>query len=184
MVTSKRERYLLVAAVAVVLIFVVDHYALTPLLERRDRMRIEEQALCAEMEKAIALFHRRKVVAQRWDKMRADGLRDGAGQSESVVLHALRNWSVESRLDLSSLKPERIAQEAQLPQLTVHAVGAGPMAAVSAFLWRVETSPLPLKIEEMQLSSRKDGVDDLSIQLRISALYLPEGTQDAPGENP
>jgi len=184
MVTTKRERYLLGAAIVVVLVLIVDHYALTPLLEGRDRMRAEEQALCVEMEKAVALFERSNVTAGRWDRMTSGGLKEGAAQAESVVLHALRNWSEESRLDLSSLKPERAAQEGRLPSITVHAVGAGPMGAVSAFLWRVETSPLPLKIEEMQLSSRKDGVDDLSIQLRISALYLPKGTQDAQGENP
>ncbi len=55
------------------------------------------------------------------------------------------------------------------------------MSAVGPFLWRLETTPLPLRIKELQLGSRRDGEDDLSLTLTVSALYLAaEGTAAAP----
>ena len=39
-------------------------------------------------------------------------------------------------------------------------------------LWQVETTGLPLRVHEMQLGARKEGTDDLSLQLKASTLYL------------
>ena len=71
----------------------------------------------------------------------------------------------------------------------VQAAGTGSMNAVSRFLWRVETAGIPLRVKEMQLGSRKEGADDLTVQLRLSTIYAPgarpAATQmaDASGEH-
>jgi hypothetical protein len=63
------------------------------------------------------------------------------------------------------------------------------MYAVSRFLWRVETAKVPIRVKEMQLGSRKEGADDLTLTLRLSTLYqapqpiLPtEAAAPAPAE--
>ena len=47
------------------------------------------------------------------------------------------------------------------------------MRAVARFLWEMESADLPLRIHDVQLGSRTEGRDDLSVQLHFSTLYAP-----------
>ena len=104
--------------------------------------------------------------------MLKSGLKSDAASAESAVLNALRDWAEESGLILSSLKPERSSKRGQLQEITFQAVCTGSMDGVSKFLWRVEDAALPIKISDLQLSARKEGSDDLTLQIRVAALCL------------
>lgn len=103
-----------------------------------------------------------------------------SGAAESQVLHALGRWAGETGLGLVSLQPERLTEETLLPEIEFRASGTGSMATVSRFLWRLETAEIPLRIKGLQLTSRKDGQDDLSLQLTFSTLYVPTDETDRP----
>ena len=181
MALSKRERYIAATTIVAILAVALDRYMVTPLLERRWQTEAAKQEAVRQMENASNLFSQRKRMTQKWQGMVTAGFAGNVAQAESVLLRALRDWSNESGLDLSSLKPETAAQQGPLRQVTVHAVGEGPMRSVAQFLWLVETAELPLKVEEMQIGARKEGADDLSLQLRISTLYVPhEADRPAP----
>ncbi len=179
MIFSKRERYVVAAAIIAVSVLVLDRYIVTPFLDGRAGIEAEKQRLLREMKNARNQFARRGKMEQKWKNMLAGGLKSDAAEMESQVLHAVRNWSQESGLTLSSVKPERIPRKGDLQEITFQAAGVGPMRSVALFLWRLESVSLPLKVKEMQLSSRREGTDDLSLQLRISALYLPAEPEPA-----
>ena len=101
----------------------------------------------------------------------------------------MRDWAQEAGLTLWSMKPERLDQEDDLREIMFQAAATGPMSAVSRFLWRIETTSIPLRVKEVQLSSRREGTDALSLQLRVSTLYLSaeqlgteKDAQPTPGE--
>ena len=180
MILSKRERYVLVATIVVVAVLVLDRYMVTPLLEHRARIKIERQDLLRRMRTAKNQFARRKKMGRKWQDMLAAGLKIDASEAESRVLHAVRDWSQDSGLTLSLVKPEEgVGLEGELREITFHAAGTGPMRSVAQFLWRLETASLLLKVKELQLDSRREGADDLSLQLRISVLYLPSEPEPA-----
>ena len=121
----------------------------------------------------MSLFKREKAAQLRWKEMLAGGLKQDAAETENALQHAVREWSQDANLALSTVRPERVVQKGRAPEVAIHLVGAGPMSAVARFLWRLQTAPLPVKVVEMHLSARREGTDDLSLQLRLSALYLP-----------
>jgi hypothetical protein len=125
------------------------------------------------MENARSLLKRRRVQGRRWQRMLDGGMKRGPAEAESQLLRSLRDWAAEARLRLSSLRPERSLEETELPEITVHAAGTGSMAAVTRLLWRVQTARIPAKIKLLQLGSRRDGTDDLSLHLKVSTLYFP-----------
>jgi hypothetical protein len=51
---------------------------------------------------------------------------------------------------------------------------------VAQFLWHIETAALPIKVKNMQIGSASEAGDSMSLQLRLSALYL--GDQTEPSE--
>ena len=99
-----------------------------------------------------------------------EGLRNEV-EAESKVGRAIDKWSQQSRLTLSSVKPERVASDKGLKEMTFVVVGTGTLEAVTQFLWQIETSTLPVKVKDMQLGSSESG-QSMSLQLRLSALCL------------
>jgi len=179
-VLSKRERYIALTTALVLAMLLADSVILTPLHKRRIALEEQTQTALSQMEYAGVLMDRRKQLAPKWREMVEGGLKSSSAEAESVVLHAVRDWSQETRLSLSSLRPERTEQrEEGLEEITFRASGTGSMNAVSGFLWRLESSALPVRVSELQLGTRKEGTDDLSLQLRISALCMA-GKAQAP----
>jgi len=174
MVFTRREKTILAATIVALCVLVLDAYVLTPLLSQRAAAEAGRQRLLSEFAKANSLLKRRRLLGRKWHSMLADGLKRDPAEAESQLLRSLRNWSVDAGLRLSSLRPERSAERSQLPEITVHAAATGSMSAVSRLLWRIETARIPAKVEMLQLGSRKDGTDDLSLHLRVSTLYAPE----------
>ncbi len=177
MVLSKRERYIAVATFSVVAILMMARLVLTPIQERKAAMEEETQQVLVDLRRTRVLFDRRKDLAPKWQTMLDAGLKFGPAEAESQVLHAIRNWSREAGMSLSSLRPERVKEKGKLREMTFMASGTGRMSAVAGFIWRLENSAIPVRITEFQLGSRKEGTDDLSLQLRISALCQPADPQ-------
>jgi Tfp pilus assembly protein PilO len=101
-------------------------------------------------------------------------------EAESKVGRALDKWSEEARLTLSSVKPDRVASDKGLKEMTFVVVGTGTLDAVARFLWKVETASLPIKVKDMQLGSSNESGQSMSVQLRLSALCL--GAEQKPPE--
>ncbi len=158
------------ATLLTIAILLADRFVLTPIETRRQAMDLNMQKAVSGLRSARTLFSQKKELLPVWQGMIESGLTGGVSEAESQVLHAVRNWSQESGLVLVSLRPESVTDVGELEELSFQASGTGSMAAVVGFLWRLEDSALPIKVTEMQLGSRKEGTDDLSLQIRISSV--------------
>ena len=177
MVLSKRERVIALLTLLVVGALVMDKFVLTPSLRQLQATGNQRQELLAQLNEAQSLFERRGLLERKWKTMMSDGLRSDA-EAESRVARALDEWSADTRLTLSSVTPERGASDKGLKEMTFVVAGKGRLDAVAQFLYKVETSELPVKIKDMQLGSAGESGDSMSLQLRLSALYL--GTDQKP----
>jgi len=177
MVLSKRERIIALLTLLVVGGLVLDRFIITPTYQRLGATSDQKQELLAQLNEARSLFERRGVLERKWKAMVSDGLWNDA-EAESRVARALDEWSVDTRLTLTSVKPERGASDKGLKEMAFVVAGRGRLDAVAQFLYKVETSALPIKVKDMQLGSAGESGDSMSLQLRLSALYL--GTEQKP----
>jgi hypothetical protein len=181
MTFSKRERIILLLTLVAVGALVLDFFALTPLLKRIDEVETQRTVLLNRMTKAESVLSRRRVLAPRWRRMVTESLKDDPGAAESQVLHAIGDWAERARLNLTSVRPDRSAEETPLPEIDFRAAGTGSMSAVSRFLYGLQAADIPVKIKNLQLSSRREGSDSLSLQLTFSTLYVPPESESPPG---
>lgn len=172
---SKRERYAALAALLMVAVLLLDQYVLSPVLNKLETARTEKDRLAAELDQAEALFHRQRIQAERWQRMVESGMRRTPEAAESAMFHALREWSGQSGLAMSSLKPGKSQPvgESDMVELTFQLAGSGNMRSVARFLWSIENAAMPVKLQQVTIGSRRDGVDDLSLQIRLSSICLP-----------
>ena len=105
------------------------------------------------------------------------GLSSGPSAIESRALHEIRQWSYDCGLTISSIKPHRNGNdETFFREIMFNVSCRGSMDSVGQFLWRIENSKLPLRITEFQLGAREEDGQNMSLQLKLSTVYLPENT--------
>ena len=171
MILSKRERIVVVLTLAALSILVLDNYVLSPFLASYSAAGARREKLRGELRQAENLLARRRRIDSRWREMLSGSLKRDPAEAESQMFHALLDWSEQAGLKLS-LRPERSAEKTDLREITFHITTDGSMKSVLQFLWRLKTADIPTKLESVRLRSRKDGIDDLELQLRVSTLYL------------
>lgn len=176
---SSRERYIIIAAAVVVAALALDRFMLAPLLNRQTELQARKESLQREMERVSQLFKKRQAAGARWKEMAAGGIKTSAGEAENALLHAIRDWSQDAGMSLASVRPERGTAKGRAPDVVVQVSGTGSMRAVSRFLWRAQSSGLPVRVVEAQIGARREGSDDLSLQVRFSSLYIPESAKSA-----
>ena len=179
MVLSRRERMILIAAVVAVVMLVADKFVVRPISAQREEVKTRKLQLKTQLDSAQILFTRRRLMERQWKTSLTKELRDDA-EAESTIARALDGWSKDARLTLSSVKPERVASDKGLKEMTFVVAGTGALEAVARFLWQIETSKLPIKVKDMQLGSTNESGQNMSLQLRLSALCL--GTEREPSE--
>ena len=181
MVASRRERVIGLVTAGVLALLALDRLVLTPLTDRREQLAAELVAAEAERQRADQVILNGKRANKRWDTMLAGGLKDGVPEAESQALHALGDWANDAGITLTSLKPQRVERREQFDIVTVRATANGSLRSIGQFLWRLQTADIPMRITDMQVSSRKEGTDDLSLQLGVSTLALAPEAPTAPG---
>jgi len=183
MVLSKRERIILIVTAFAVGALLLDKVILGPVTKGLDELKVQRDVLVAEVGDAQRLFERRRVLEPRYKEMLADGFRNDT-EAESRVLRSLRDWSQNADLTLSSVKPERVASDQGLREMTFAVAGTGSLRSVAQFLWQIETAALPIKVKSVQIGSASEAGDSMSLQLRLSALYLGEQSGPAAAVKP
>jgi Tfp pilus assembly protein PilO len=166
---------ILIVAIIAVVMLIGDKFIVGPISERREATKTQKLELETELENAQLLFSRRKLMEQKWKMLLSDGLRNDA-EAESKIARALDEWSNQAMLTLSSVKPERVASDKGLKEMTFVVAGTGTLEAVSRFLWQIETASIPIKVMDLQLGSTNETGQSMSLQLRLSALCL--GSQE------
>ena len=173
MVISKRERYIIAGSALVLGVLGLDQFVLNPLLNGWSQAQRQKETLHREMTRSLAARTIAREQSPRWKQMVAAGIKPDPAEAESQALHAIRDWAVESGVTLAMVKPDRLTEKTHLPAISFQAGGAGSMEAIAKWLWRMQYAKIPIRITELQLASRKEGTDDLTVQLRLSTLYMP-----------
>jgi NhaP-type Na+/H+ or K+/H+ antiporter len=171
MVLSKRERILAIAMIVVVGGLVLNTFIVNPLAARREATANEKLELEAQVVEAQNVFAKRKNLERRWKSLLTEESQNDTG-SESRIARALTEWSRQTRLNVTSVKPDRTTSDKGVNETTFVLAGRGSLDAVASFLYRVETSELPVKVVDMQLGSSSESGDSMSLQLRLSAISL------------
>ncbi len=181
MIANRREKIIALVLIGALGILAFDQYALTPYFDARKNVSADLEAATTRERKASRLLNNQARVERAWRELLAGPLKTDPAAAESQALHAVRDWAQNSRVDLQSLKPERIGRTGDFQQIRVQATGTGTTAAVSALLSQVESAKIPMRVNELRLTSRKEGTDDLSFSLSVSTVLFSPAPEKTPG---
>jgi len=169
---SKRERYIAIGVMAAAAIFLFDQFLYSPYAAARDSVARDRETVNTQLANADRLFERRRSLTKVLAEIQRDGLKSSRSQAVSQAQQSVLDWAKAADLKVF-FGAEHDSQQNQFQVISFEATSNGTMLSLSRLLWSIETSKLPIRVNEVQLSPRKDGVDDLTLKMNLSTLCLP-----------
>jgi hypothetical protein len=183
MVLTKRERYVGIVTVAVLSILVLDQFIVSPAMERIDKLNADIARADQELRNAQQLFTSSRRANRDWKVIAGDAMAHGGGDPESRVLNSVREWAQDEGMRLPSVIPQPAQVEKGFNKTVFRATGSGNLSQVGRFLHRVQTASMPLRITDLQITS-KDGTDELSVNFGIATISPAPEANRPPGAAP
>jgi hypothetical protein len=168
-----RQRALVIGAGAMVGLYLLDAVLITPLTKLWQTHAREITKLQADVARGRALIAGGPKLEREWADMKANALPKDPAQSEQELLSAFEKWRGQNNIELSSIRPQwkRGANDRySLLECRIDATGTVP--TLTRFMYELERSPLALRVDSIELTSRDDYGQKLTLGLIISGLRL------------
>jgi Tfp pilus assembly protein PilO len=180
---NSRELTLKLAALACIAVLLGDRLVLTPMIRAWDVRTRRLRDLELTVGKGKALLAQEQHWRDRWAEEQRKLLPAGASEAEGTVVQALHRWARESGLRLTSVRPRGNQDVTRSQSLEIQAAATGSMGALARFLYAVETAPMALAVEDLELSAGKQGGENLTASFRLTGLVLTDrgGTPETGG---
>ncbi|MDB6066294.1 MAG: hypothetical protein JWR26_2502 [Pedosphaera sp.] len=171
METKNRQKVLLIAAAAGLLLLVADSLVITPLTASWN----ERGRRVAELKKSVSegqqLLKQKQRIEGRWDDMRTNTLSTDVSLAQSGLLKAFERWEQDSKVKIDRIAPQWKTGE-EYTTLECRADASGSIDALLKFLYDVEKDPMALKLEIVEITSRDTDGQQLALGLQLSGLIL------------
>lgn len=144
-------------------------FAVSPYLEMRNDLVEQINNKSNEEAKNDRLLRDARNLKADWDKL---DVRVTPADADSRLAHYLREWAQEARLALSSSRPERGKAEKGFLQVVSHGQAEGTQESLVKLLWAMERSNIPVRVDELSITAKKEGENRLSVNLNVSTLCV------------
>jgi hypothetical protein len=172
MAIKNRQQWLIIFAAAGAVLLIGDKLVITPLTASWQARSKQIAELTKQVKQGSLLVLRDSVIRTRWDQMRNGTLPEEVSAAENEVLQAFERWSQESRISISSIKPQWKRAGDDFMTLECRADAFGSIQALTRFLYEVEKDPLALRVEAVEITARDNDGQQLSVGLQVSGLQL------------
>ena len=168
----RRQQILGALTALLALFFLLDHFALTPLLDKYRRQCQDIQKLEELLIQEHSLVKHRESWERRVRTFRDHALANDPSEAENMVLKTLRDWANQSHLAVESVRP-RWHQEKDAPQiLEVRLAGLGGLEEITQFLLAVEVAKIPLRVVKADLSAMRGNSRQIALNLVVQAVLI------------
>jgi hypothetical protein len=173
MALSPRERTIAIVVGGVIGLFVIERMAVAPYLEKRRELSDRIAAQEIEVDKNRTLFAQKKKLDVVWRDLKVGGLRSDSGEADSQLSHVLTDWTRDTGFSEPSYKTEYLPPtKTGFIEIKTQVQAKGPLAALARMLWNLETATIPVRVNDMTISTPDPGRDALQVQLGISTLSI------------
>jgi Tfp pilus assembly protein PilO len=169
---NKRQQLLAILAIGVVAIWAGDKLLFTPLTKLWKQRVVQIADLRKSVNQGSQLLDRKNSIHNRWDLMRTNTLPTENSVAENQVLRAFDRWSQDSRISITSIKPQWKHNADDYITLECRVDAFGSLPTLTRFLYDVEKDPLALKVDAVEITSRDNDGQQLSLALQVSGLSL------------
>ena len=180
---NTREKTLLIAALVILGALVLDKGVVTPALNTWEVRSQKIKTLNTSFLEGRALVEYQDRYKSMWEEMVESALPENVSEAENIILNSVDEWARTSRLSITSLKPRSAHEQSTHKRLEFIMSSTGSLKSISRFLWELETAPMALLIEEIEIDAREGRLSEMTATIRFSGLLMsPAKAPDETGE--
>lgn len=176
-----RQQILAMVAIAAVGILAGQYLLYQPLVKAWSARAAEVASLRKSVADGTLLLKRRtgpRGLQERWASMRTNTFSAETSVAENQMLKAFDRWAQDSRVAINSLKPQGKRGDDTYATLECRVDAAGNLPALTRFLYGLESDPLGLRVDTVEIAARDDKGEQLTLGLQVSGLILePRNTR-------
>lgn len=169
-IKNRQTTLMIVAGVALALL-VGDNFIVEPLRASWRARRDEIKKLEDDVKKGASLLSQKDRLESRWQNMRSNTLPNDVSQAQNELLKALERWEQDSRLKIERIAPQWKPGD-DITTLECRVDATGSMESAVKFLYYVEKGPPGLKVDVVEISSRDNNGQQLTLGLQLTGLIL------------
>ena len=136
--------------------------------KRSERIAVLKRSL----EKGDVLVDREMDLTRRWNDTNERSLTSEMSVAENRIMNSVSDWAGKSGLEISSLKPRRMFGEKDFQKLEFRLSATGDLESVTRFPFELETDPLSLNLEDLEITARDNEGRNLALTVRFTGLIL------------
>jgi hypothetical protein len=173
--STNRQRLLMILAGVSILLLVLDSVVFTPMTKAWRARSTEIVRLNKSVTEGRSSIERAERTRRLWAEMETQALPAEPAKAEQDLVTAFDRWGRAGGVELGSIKPQwKRGATNRYSLLECRVDASGTLAAISRFLYEVEKSPLALRVDSIELTSRDDSGNKLSLGLLVSGLRLTQ----------
>jgi hypothetical protein len=166
-----RQRLLVIFAGAAILLLILDSVLFEPLIKTWQTHAAEIVQLQKSVSEGRGMIVRGPQMEKIWADMQANALPKEPAQAEQDVISAFDRWGRANSIELGSIRPQwKRGATDRYSLLECRVDATGSLAALSRFLFELERSPLALRVDSVEVMSRDDSGQRLTLGLVVSGL--------------
>jgi hypothetical protein len=172
MLNKNRETLLKIGVGVVVGLFVLDRMVLGPALESWKAQSERLAELRLKVERGRQTLEREKSIRGRWNEMLRTDLPEDDSVAESEVFKSISRWASASRVGFTNLAPHRGNHDGSYDTFEWRASAVGEQGSLGRLIYEIESDPLPVRIEECEVTTRDAQGKQLAFSVRFSAVRI------------
>jgi hypothetical protein len=183
-VLSKREKYIAIGAISAVALLTINSLVIAPYNDKRDALEEQETADTKTLEDDKLLLYKQEGLQSTWKDMLASGLQADDSTAQSKTQQALQDWARSANINLEALSSDHVATQKGPFQvinfnLDFNSSGNQSMRQIARVLWSLESADMPIRLNDMKITTAREGTDNLDVKLIVSSLYMPPTAKPA-----
>ena len=170
--TNPRQKLLVIGAAVAVLLYVADgiYGAVAASWSARSK---EIAKLRQDVDKGRGSIERGPRTQATWADMEKNALPKDPAQAEQELITAFDKWGRANNVELASIKPQwKRGSNERYSLLECRIDATGTNSSLARFLWEVEKSSLPLRVETVEINARDNSGQKLGLGLVVTGLRL------------
>jgi len=183
-VLSKREKYIAIGAIGAVVLLGINSLVIGPYTDKLGALDDQETTAKKTLSDDTLLLHKQQSLRSDWQEMLASGLQADDSIAQSKTQQALQDWARAANINLEALSSEHVATQHGPFQvidfsLDFNSSGSQSMRQIARVLWSIESASVPIRLNDMKITTTREGTDSLDVKLIVSSLYMPPTGQPA-----
>lgn len=167
---------------AVLGLLALDRFVYSPWSDSRDELTTQINTAKEKYHSDTAILTANEKAQTTWKTMLANGLTADTSAAQEQIVKNIREWAQSAGLVPIAIKPDHATSDNKnYLKVTVRFTATGSTASIARMLFRTENSKLPVRVSEVQITSRREGTDDLQLMMTVTSLCpAPEKKDNKP----